>query len=130
MSDRHDTQQGGGQHSDQGRNSAIDKTDAYHPDSDPYANQGGGKSGSGNQGSGNPANDPAVRREAGETESVAARQPERAVHAERADGGNRQHEQGSKGSGNPPHSEAGKRADDRPGHDAPKGAAPSDPGRT
>ncbi|MES2742613.1 MAG: hypothetical protein V4754_16940 [Pseudomonadota bacterium] len=115
------------QHSDQGRNSAMDKTDAYHPDSDPYANQGGGKSGSGNQGSGNPANDPAARREAGKTESVRARDQDQVAHvhpagaADSGSGAHLGHEQGSKGSGNPPRSEAGKRADDRPGHDAPKG---------
>jgi hypothetical protein len=90
-----------------------DKTQAYHPGTDPYANQGGGKEAGGNHNSGNPANDPAARRELGEVQSVELRNPENVDAGAIASGSH------TRSSGNPPLSEAGKRADDRPGHASP-----------
>lgn len=89
------------------------KTQAYHPDTDPYANQGGGKQAGGNHNSGNPANDPAARREHGEVQSVELRNTENVDEGAIASPAN------TRSAGNPPLSEAGKRADDRPGHAAP-----------
>jgi hypothetical protein len=90
-----------------------DKIQSYHPDTDPYANQGGGKQAGGNHNSGNPANDPAARREHGEVQSVELR------NSENVDAGAVASAANTRSAGNPPLSEAGKRADDRPGHAAP-----------
>ncbi|HEV7816992.1 MAG TPA: hypothetical protein VGP06_18080 [Janthinobacterium sp.] len=120
-------------HTDQGRNSAMDKTDAYRPGVDRYANQGGGKLGSGTVNSGHPANDvinPHSR--LGDNECM---QPQMDEHVgevapdDRAPGvpapGDRQSAKvgevkGTKGSGMPALSGAGERADDRPGRNEPK----------
>lgn len=91
----------------QGRNSAMDKTDAYHPDSDPFANQGGGKLGGGNVNSGHPANN--VITPGSPTPPAAA--PVK----------------GAKGSGMPTLSGAGQLADDRPGRNDPKNDHPPAP---
>lgn len=90
-----------------------DKTEAFHPGTDPFANQGGGKEASGNHNSGNPANDPVAQREHGKVQSVEQRNPENVDARGSASRGH------TRSSGNPPLSEAGKRADDRPGHDSP-----------
>jgi len=89
---------------DEARNSAMDKTDAYHPATDPYASQGGGKPGSGMVNSGHPANNainPHSDLGSGDTTPGAV-------------------VPGSKGSGTPVQSAAGQRADDRPGRADPK----------
>ncbi len=97
----------------QGRNSAMDKTDAGRERGDPYANQGGGKLGSGNVNSGHPANDVITRADSAKTRADTARGTERV-------GAN------VKGSGMPTRSGAGKLADDRPGRNEPKsGHAPA-----
>ncbi|MEC5162136.1 hypothetical protein ACFDR9_002515 [Janthinobacterium sp. CG_23.3] len=91
----------------QGRNSAMDKTDAERERGDPYANQGGGKLGSGNVNSGHPANDVITRADSAKTRADTARSTE-------VVGAN------VKGSGMPTRSGAGKLADDRPGRNDPK----------
>lgn len=101
---------------DEARNSAMDKTDAYHPGSDKYANQGGGKLGSGMISSGHPANNainPHSNLGSGDTTPPAE---------QRADAGTMQSDEvkGSKGSGTTVLSAAGQRADDRPGRTDPK----------
>lgn len=90
---------------DQGRNSRIDRTDADKAAGDAYANQGGGKPASGNVASGHWANNvitPQGQPDAVEQENMPTLgQPDSHAHV--------------KGSGQQPHSEAGKLADDRPG---------------
>jgi hypothetical protein len=115
-------------HSDQARNSEMDKTDAYR-DTGEYANQGGGKLGSGTQNSGHPANDvinPHSR--LGDSDRVQPQPGERAGERVGEQAGSMQQSQsrnvgevkGTKGSGSPTLSGAGERADDRPGRNDPK----------
>jgi hypothetical protein len=108
-----DTKPATRQQTDQARNSAMDKTDAYHPGSDAYASQGGGKPGSGMVNSGHPANNainPHSNLGSGDTTPPGS---------QRADAGSMQSAEvkGRKGSGTPLQSAAGQRADDRPGRD-------------
>lgn len=122
-------------HSDQARNSEMDKTDAYRG-SGPYANQGGGKLGSGTRNSGHPANDvinphsrlgdsDRVQPQGGE--QVGDHIGEQDASMQRGDAAGKAGKagkvgdvQGTKGSGSPTLSGAGARADDRPGRNEPK----------
>ena len=95
---------------DQGRNTRMDKTDAGKAAGDAYANQGGGKLASGNANSGHWANDvitPQGGPDPVEQENMPTLvRPVGDAHV--------------KGAGQPPQSEAGKLADDRPGRNESK----------
>ena len=106
-----------GKHSEQGHNSAMDKTDAQAASGDPYANQGGGKLGSGNENSGHPANN-VIATNTGKDVNPA--QPAGGSAAKPAAPAGANGDRGSKGSGMPALTGAGQLADDRPGRNDPK----------
>lgn len=107
-------------HSDQGHNTEIDKTDAY-ASSGVYTNQGGGKLGSGTQNSGHPANNAiqSEQRHDANPDATSAPQPGDLAPAPSSGLGSG-HEAGTKGSGNPVLSGAGRLLDDRPGRNEAK----------
>lgn len=104
----------------QGRNSAMDKTDKEREAGVPMANQGGGKIASGNANSGHPANDIIGT----SLDTDLANLARHVASANVASGEVKPGEQGTKGSGMPVVSGAGQMLDDRPGRDDPKGSQP------
>lgn len=101
-------------HSDQGHNTEIDKTDAY-ASSGVYTNQGGGKLGSGTQNSGHPANNVLQAEERHDANPDATSTAQAGDLAPAASVGlGAGNEAGTKGSGNPVLSGAGRLLDDRP----------------